>query len=130
MHLFVTVALGTEVCHTVCPFAQTVLLANIQCEMCCCSGSRPMASGIPSILDPHGKSSRISCCCLESWSKKLDFDVSSSGSHRVVHLNGLATANASRQKAKLSLWMSFCLGFIRRCWPRLGLLSEGAGHFL
>ena len=31
------------------------------------SGSRPLASATPSILDPHQDSSQISCCCPVSW---------------------------------------------------------------
>ena len=32
------------------------------------SGSRPLASVTPSVLDPYGNSSQISCCCSVSWS--------------------------------------------------------------
>lgn len=31
------------------------------------SRSSPLVFGTPSLLDPHQMSSRISCCCLESW---------------------------------------------------------------
>lgn len=50
------------VCHTVHPFAQTAILANVPCNE-----SWPQSFAILSILDPHWDSSLIFCCCLVSW---------------------------------------------------------------
>ena len=62
-------------------FVQTALLANIHCMMSCWSGSRPLASGTPSILDPQWNSSQISCCCPESWRSCSFGSVESAPSH-------------------------------------------------
>lgn len=46
---FVLASLGAAVYHTVAPFVQTALFANVHYAMCCWSDSRPLTS----ILDPH-----------------------------------------------------------------------------
>lgn len=53
--------------HAVHPFVHTTLLANVPCLLCCCSGSRTLASGQPSVLDPHPNSSWISYSCPKSF---------------------------------------------------------------
>lgn len=50
---FILVTLGAAVSHEVYSSVQTASLVNVRCVMCCRSGSRPLASATPSILDPH-----------------------------------------------------------------------------
>ena len=50
---FVIVALGAAVCNTVDPFVQRALLANVHCTELLVWFSGPLASGAPSVLDPH-----------------------------------------------------------------------------
>lgn len=47
-------ALGFALYQAVYPFVQTTLLAKVHYVMCCWSGSSPLSSGTPSILDTHG----------------------------------------------------------------------------
>lgn len=57
---------GVSVWITVCPFAQTALLANVHSKSHWC-GSRPLASATPSMLDPPHGFSQVSSCCPVSW---------------------------------------------------------------
>lgn len=46
---FLSVALGAAVD----PLVQTALLSNVHWVMCCWSGSRPLTTRTPLILEPH-----------------------------------------------------------------------------
>jgi hypothetical protein len=53
-----------SVSHSIYPFSQMSLIVNVHCNE---SGSRPLASATPSILDPCRDSPQMSSCCPESW---------------------------------------------------------------
>lgn len=59
---FIIVALGAALCHSSIPLAQRAFTALSHW-----SGSEPLPSATPSILDPHQDFSQMSCCCPESW---------------------------------------------------------------
>lgn len=64
--VFIIVASEAVVCHVVHPFAPIALLANVH-AVSHWSSSRPLTSGISSVLGPHQDFSQISGCCPELW---------------------------------------------------------------